>query len=78
MKAKTIKPLNPTDTGGAPYIKAKMAAKQTGLGLTLTKRIGTRKFGNTDYVSVAAINAFIAGEPEATEQPKPAVIAPSS
>lgn len=78
MKAKTIKPLTTTDTGGAPYIKVTAAAKQTGLGLTLTKRIGTRKFGNTDYVSVAAVNAYIVGEPKMTEQSRPAPISPTS
>jgi hypothetical protein len=61
IKAAYIKPLTPQDTGGAPFVKAKLAAKATGLGLSLTKRIGRiRKFGNGNYADVAAVNAYIA------------------
>jgi hypothetical protein len=57
-----IKPLTSAETGGAPYIRAKVAAKATGLGLSTIRRIGTRRFGNADYVRVRDINAFIVGE----------------
>jgi len=49
-------------TKGAPFINAKFAAEYTGLGMTAIKRIGLRRFGNTDYVAVNAINAVIEGD----------------
>lgn len=62
IKATYIKPLTPAETGGAPYVRVTLAAEATGLGVSLIKRIGgTRRFGNADYISVHAVNAFIAG-----------------
>jgi hypothetical protein len=62
IKAAYIKPLTLAETGGAPYVRVKLAAAATGLGLSAIKRIGaTRRFGNADYISVHAVNAFISG-----------------
>jgi hypothetical protein len=63
IKPTFIRPLTSDETNGAPYIRVTLAAKATGLGLSVTKRLGTRKFGNADYVLVKAVNAFITGRP---------------
>lgn len=67
MKAKLIKPLSAAETQNCPFIKVKVAARETGLGLTVTRRLGTRRIGNSDYVEVAKVNAFIAGDSRPNE-----------
>jgi hypothetical protein len=42
-------------------VKLRLAAEATDLGLTLTKCSRRRRLGDTDYISVAALNAFISG-----------------
>jgi hypothetical protein len=83
INAAYIKPLTPAETNGAPYIRVTFAAKVTGLGLSVTRRLGTRRFGNADFVLVTAVNAFIAGEtqpdePKAISDPQPTPVNPNT
>ncbi len=61
MTTKLIRPLDPKQTGGAPYIRLTCAARLTGLGMTTLRTLPVRKFGNAHYGNVAAINALITG-----------------
>lgn len=69
MKSKYIKPIDPAKTGGAPFIRATLAAELTGLGITVIRRLGARRFGNAFYVEVSAVNGFIAGNTIAEVRP---------
>lgn len=58
--ARTIRPLTADDTRGAPLIAANDAARLTGLGDTLVRRIfPLRRIGKPDYVRVVQVNAYI-------------------
>jgi hypothetical protein len=62
MKSKFIKPIDPAKTGGTTFIRAALVAELIGLGVSVVRRLGVRRFGNPFYVEVRAVNGFIAGK----------------
>ncbi len=67
MKTKLLKPLSLEETKGAPLIRVRCAAKLTGLGETILRRLPCHRIGNADYVGVTEINRLITGEKEETK-----------
>jgi hypothetical protein len=58
-KPKTIRPIDPATINQDPYIDVRSAAKLTGLGEKLIRKLPLRRFGVTDYIAVQVINDFI-------------------
>lgn len=58
-KPKTIRPIDAAAINQDPYIDVRSAAKLTGLGEKLIRKLPLRRFGARDYISVQVVNDFI-------------------